>query len=437
MRRERALLLVVAHFPPKAGGGVIRATKLVKHLARLGWHSTVLTKVDDTPHPYDASLLHQVPAGSRVLRIAEPFGVRTTAGPGATISGSARPSRPSFVPRALRALFVAIYGRPDRLITWALRAAFARELSSDRPEVVISSGPPHSAHIAGVLLSSRLSVPFVIDLRDEWSPNPFFRRASAPGRAVERALEGWCLRRADAIILVTQPSLERYRRHFPSAAQKMALIPNGFDPDDLPDPLPTPVQGDLVFAYAGSLLMKRDGRSFFEAFSRAVAIESAALPPRRLLLMGTFRHDQEATARSLLPAERLEILPYLPQRQALERLAASHALIMITGPEEGGDTAVAGKLYEYLALKRPILVVAPEGSVASRLVIEWQVGAAGDPLDPAALDDAIAVVTRLALDPSFQGAPADVIAHYDRSNQATTWDRLLRALTSRTSAIDS
>jgi glycosyltransferase involved in cell wall biosynthesis len=405
---------------------VIRPTKLVKYLGPLGWRSTVLCRSDPAPVPADETLLAQVPAGTRVVRIRQPLAAATTG-----IADTARTRLPRRsvrfrVLRAVRDAVVGVYATPDRLIGWALRAAFWRD-TGERPDVVVSSGPPHSAHIAGAVLAARSGVPFVMDLRDEWSPNPFFHRGSPLGRALDRALERACLARADAIVVTTPASLDLYRRTFPAAARRSALIANGYDPEDLPTgtALPPP-SGGIVLAYAGSLLMKRDGGPVFEAFARAVARRAPMDPPLRLLLIGAFRPEQEAAARSVVPPEHIEIVPFLPQRDALERLATSHVLVHITGTEEGGETAIAGKLYEYLALRRPILAVAPDGSAAARLVLEAGAGVAADPHDPAALDRGIDAVIALAMDGSFGGAPDELITRFDRRAQAATWDALLR-----------
>lgn len=429
MARRRELLLVAPDFPPTSGGGVFRPTKLVKYLGRLGWHTTVVCRHDPAPSSADAALLAQLPGETRVIRIPEPFADATTGIAAAAKTHLSHRSAGYRLLRTVRGAVRATYTTPDRLVIWALRAALRRGVGSDRPEVVVSSGPPHSAHIAGALLATRLRVPFVMDLRDEWSPNPFFHRTSAIRRALERSMESLCLLRASAVVLTTEPTLRLYHRRFPIVAHKSVLIPNGFDPEDLPSPAPPPPLTDgIVFAHAGSLLLKRDGRPFFEAFADAVAPGSFGGPPMRLLLLGALRAEQEEAARSSIGLERLRVAGFMPQRMALERLAASHVLVLITGTEEGGATAVAGKLYEYLALRRPILAVAPDGSPAFRLVQKLGVGAAADPRDPAALRVAITAVARLALDGSFHGAPAEVLARFDRRNHASVWDALLRGL---------
>ena len=51
--------------------------------------------------------------------------------------------------------------------------------------------------------------------------------------------------------------------------------------------------------------------------------------------------------------------------------------------------APSGKLFEYLASGRPVLCLAHEDNLASRLVREWGAGAVADPHDEQAIADAL------------------------------------------------
>jgi hypothetical protein len=103
-------------------------------------------------------------------------------------------------------------------------------------------------------------------------------------------------------------------------------------------------------------------------------------------------------------------------------MAGWHALCVIA---TDGGASMAGKLYECLALRRPIVVVAPEGP-ATRLVRELDAGTVADPNDAESIRSAIATALRMA--PSFEGVSDTDLAPYDRRRQAERWSELLGGL---------
>src|SRR5205807_2694544 len=83
----------------------------------------------------------------------------------------ARPSGSRGVLRELRREVAAFLAFPDESRGWMLRAALrARSLIRRfQPHVVVSSGPPHSAHLVARMATIGSSVRWLIDLRDPWA----------------------------------------------------------------------------------------------------------------------------------------------------------------------------------------------------------------------------------------------------------------------------
>jgi hypothetical protein len=106
-------------------------------------------------------------------------------------------------------------------------------------------------------------------------------------------------------------------------------------------------------------------------------------------------------------------------------LAESHVLVVVVEGGGAGPASMTGKIYEYLALRRPILVLGPEG-VASRLVTDSGAGVAANPTDRSQLGQAIATVINMARDADFAGAPTEVLQRFDRRLLAAEWARLLK-----------
>ena len=424
--RQRRVLVLAAEFPPLGGGGVIRATKLVKYLSRLGWDVDVVSSDEPLANAVDPTLLDELPPAVTVHRVRAPLqGVSRAAAAGA----KRRLPRDAFWFRALfraRQGTRALLAIPDRWLPWALTVARSQHRRQAAPDIIVGSGPPHSVHVAGVLLARRWRVPYVADLRDEWTLRPLTRSRLPWRRAIERRLERWCLGGAAAVVVVSDASRERYEARYPRLSGRVTVIPNGYDPEDLPAPAATsgPLDG-LTVGYGGSFQVGTDVRPLFDGIGRAVrgTVGGRAV---RFAMVGPFLPEQTDLARALIPSDALTIGAFLPHREALAQMAGWDALCVVA---TDGRASLAGKLYECLALRRPVVVVAPDGP-ATRLVTELRAGTVADPRDPDSVRDAVIGALAMA-GQSFLGASDEALAPYDRRRQAERWSQLLEALIDR------
>ncbi len=100
---------------------------------------------------------------------------------------------------------------------------------------MITTSPPQSGHLVGLALR-RLGVPWIADLRDGWTYDP--PRGAWPTRAqaaADAALERAVLARADRLVAVTRPIADDLAERLGRA---VAVVTNGFDPDEFGDGLP-------------------------------------------------------------------------------------------------------------------------------------------------------------------------------------------------------
>jgi hypothetical protein len=66
--------------------------------------------------------------------------------------------------------------------------------------------------------------------------------------------------------------------------------------------------------------------------------------------------------------DQVRVLPPLPHPRALRAMQAMTALLVLAWETRGGETSVAGKLFEYVGSGRPVLVCAPSGFEARTFV---------------------------------------------------------------------
>src|SRR5690606_14489790 len=99
---------------------------------------------------------------------------------------------------------------------------------------VVSSGPPHSAHLAGMIATWDRPQLHHIDLRDPWAKvldNDWIERSWIQETLVPK-FERLAIRRSRRVIGNTAFFAEDLRHEYPDAA--VSFVPNGVDPERLP-----------------------------------------------------------------------------------------------------------------------------------------------------------------------------------------------------------
>jgi len=174
----RRLLVITYHFPPDGAIGGQRWAGLSKYLARLGWEVHIITAAAGGPQQPSPGVHQHFCCRRRTLNdVYKTFAHRLRQ----RSNGDGHRQRESQVrPRslspmrpiaALRRIVGSSMYLPDNGRGWVSAAASAgRALLREQAfDVVITSGPPHSAHFAGLAATLGRNEQFWIDMRDPWS----------------------------------------------------------------------------------------------------------------------------------------------------------------------------------------------------------------------------------------------------------------------------
>ena len=159
-------------------------------------------------------------------------------------------------------------------------------------------------------------------------------------------------------------------------------IPNGADFDDVAG-LERHPSDRFRITHTGSFFGRRDPRPFLQALA-----DSGLDVVARFL--GDFRDADREWAAGLGLGDRLELLPYAPRAESLALQRDSEALLLLI-PEAGGrgKGVLSGKVFEYVAVGRPILAAVPPDGAAAELIRETGAGVVAAPDDPAAIRAAL------------------------------------------------
>lgn len=470
-------VLIVAYlFPPLAGGGVPRVQKLVKYLNRLGVHTIVLT-VDPPPGMVeDPALLNDIPSHTPIYRVPLPRWMRIFLNVWRRPTRRAKhvdqapkeiehPPAPklytwlkapqkrlkALLRRGAKGMLDWLRARlfiPDDEVVWVKHAVRVGRQALERypVDLIFSSSGPVSNHLVARALKRQTKLPWVADFRDPWTEN--MHRTTIRWRLwLEKRMEKSVFEEADAITTVTESFAHDFKKLYPE--RDVHVIYNGFDPEDFTGLDGTPPKAPLTLAYTGILYGKRHPRYFFQALRRLIDDGTIGMEDLRLEIAGILdypghRDNHEAIA--LLGLEKVVIdHGFLPHRQALALLKRAHVLVIFGDQDHTAGRYIPGKLFEYMAIGRPILGLMKPGE-ARALIERLGLGFHADPESVEEIEQALRrVVTRFrngerfSEDEAFfdmpaasrQAAPQAALARFRRDEQAKQFYQLFQSLVDR------
>ncbi|MGH8583359.1 MAG: glycosyltransferase [Gammaproteobacteria bacterium] len=412
MSTDKALsvMIISAYFPPANLPGVHRVLRFVRHLREDGWGVSVVTMDPgffDAGVVRDDTLLARIADGVEVRRTKAFRGLERIIGVRDRMRGWRKPAAPES-PSVGTAPAVAPRSRLRRLIAWVIDIAqfpdpdvgwscyatrCGQAMLRDRPvDVILSTAPPHTSHVVAAGLARRFNLPWVADFRDPMARLPYYwnRKDKRLKKALWEWLERRIVFRADAVVLNTNRMLREFQAAYGErVSPKLHCVTNGFDSDLFRryDGIQPPAGECLTVTHAGSLYGARDPTGLLTALSRAMSRGRIPGDGIRLKLIGsnTAEADLAAKVRELRLESVVQLQAPLPHGECLSVMAASHVLLVIQ-PE--ATVQVPAKMYEYMALRRPILALAPEGAVGD-LIEAGDIGMRVPPTDVQAIEDAL------------------------------------------------
>jgi glycosyltransferase involved in cell wall biosynthesis len=399
--------MIEHHFPPAGGSGSNRALAFARYLGEYGWEPVVVTPGVAWAANRDDRLLAELPAGVRVMRTrsleARPASMRATRPTEEVLSRDLTRSAALWsrapggsVARSMgvvRSNVGHLKRFPDAHLGWVPFAlAAARGVKYD---AAYSSSGPFSSHLVGLLLKRTSGRPWVAELRDGWYR---WNRAIFPDYPVwrdvlERALESAALRTADRVILVTDRMADAFRSQYAGILppDHFATVPNGFDTAQFLDgPYPGQVFSTASGApfevlHAGALYYGRSLAAFLEAASRLVAADVEFARHFRLTLIGTLDPGARTELNHSALAGRTTCPGQVDHATTLRAMRNASALLLVANTTPGAEATVPGKLFEYLAVGRPVLAVAPRKSSTADVLDQTGGGWLAPAGDPAAI----------------------------------------------------
>ena len=218
---------------------------------------------------------------------------------------------------------------------------------------------------------------WIVDFRDPWTEMFYFKHLNLLPFAKRKhfKLEQEVLDNADCIIAVTPLVREDFRKR---TSTPVELITNGFDEDDFS--FDAPEAGDGLFRVVHTGLFAEDGNpvALWKALAGRCGREPEFRRALRICLAGKVdKGIVDAIAECGLSGN-LETPGYLPHTETVTLQRRAAVLILPLRREPEYRKVLPGKIFEYLASRRPVLGIGQEDGAAAAVLSESGSGAMFD-----------------------------------------------------------
>jgi hypothetical protein len=375
----KKILLISYHFPPSTAVGGLRIADFAKYLPLYGWKPSVLTVKDDYLQALDPGRLKDVSVEKIIKAGHLPTVIQGYLKLKSLYYSVLR--RRSVMPKELQGTFdqsvtpgtgrrspyqkfkrfiISLLTVPDTVIK------AVREIKRDHVVCILTSSPPYSVHLVGLLVKMITGVKWVADFRDPWISSGRKRLyvTSTLSIRVERWLEKNVIEKADLVLTTT----EKLRDHFTATYRslpksKFLYMSNGFSPEIADQFKHLTKYETFTLTYAGSFYIGRTPEPTFKAI-RSLVEEGRISPDNiRVKLVGNCQQVDGCPTSQLIHAYGLdsavEVVKTVPYFKALEIIKKSH-IALLFAPDQ--PYQIPAKVFEYMGLGTKILALTEKGA---------------------------------------------------------------------------
>ena len=381
----KRLLIITYYWPPTGGSGVQRWVKFSKYLPEFGWQPVVYTPENPEQLARDESLLKDIPACAEVIktRISEPYAIyrRLTGGKAGQEVNPVNAQRKSWKQR----LSLWIRGNcfiPDPRVGWVRPSVrFLKKYLREHPvDAVVTTGPPQSVHLIGLRLKKELGLRWIADFRDPWTEMFYYKHLglSAAADRRHRRLEQAVLDGADKIISVSPPVAADFQAR---TKTPVVLITNGFDESDFRSSevnTPQRPRAEIRLVHTGLFAADGNPLNLWDALAERCAADADFRARLQIRLAGKVDAAITDAIRARGLGDNLVELGYLPHDETVREQRAADILLLPLRREPEYAKVLPGKIFEYLAARRPVLGIGQEDGAAASVLRD---AAAGEMFD--------------------------------------------------------
>ncbi|NOX48656.1 MAG: glycosyltransferase family 4 protein [Chlorobi bacterium] len=417
------ILIITYYWPPAGGPGVQRVLKFVKYFPEFGITPIVLTVQDGDYPALDESLLKEIPEGITVKRVRgwEPYNLfRFLTGKSKQekipvgILSSDRTTLTGKISRWVRLNLFVPDGR--RFLIRPFIKAGIGLAKGNKIDCILSSGPPHSLHLAALKISEYLKIPWIADFRDPWTKIYYYQDQprSKVALIIDQRLEKRVLMTANAVVTVSSAIADQLTSLV--KRPECRTIPNGFDANDFSGRSLKVQRDKFRITYVGNLMTNQNIQGLWKIISELINEDQKFRSQLQLVFVGNIHPCVMDSLKNASLMSLTDTHNYVPHTKAIDYMHETSILLFIIPDVPDNKGIVTGKLFDYLASGRPLLAIGPPDGDAAKILAETKAGPMIDPHDKEGLKSRIKKLYKLWINDQLQLEQPDPskVARYER-----------------------
>jgi len=349
-------------------GGVQRISKFTKYLPDFDFEPLVLTSSIAEYYAKDEELLKEIE--ERKIKVFRAGGKDKVISKGSGISAGRSENFRKFLSKS-----VQVFLTPDTKILWKKTAIEKAEniIKKEKPDIIFATAPPYTDFLIGEFLSSKYSIPLVIDYRDAWVDCPYNFYPTPFHKIYNEKLEKRILEKSSAIVTINQEIkdiiLNRYKG-IPES--KIRIITQGYDAEDFINS-GNKEKPENIFriTYSGSFFNLMTPEYFLKGLRRAIDMKPEMAGRIEAMFLGLFPGEYSELIKKLNLEKTVNLKGYLNHKECIEYIKSSDALWFMIGESKWSYMISTGKLFEYIGSGKPILGCVPNGT-AKKLLEQYE-----------------------------------------------------------------
>ncbi|MFN4123780.1 MAG: hypothetical protein ACK4GL_10820 [Flavobacteriales bacterium] len=248
------------------------------------------------------------------------------------------------------------------------------EIENNKPDVILITANPFNQFLFGYLLKKRFNIPWIADYRDDWTTSELKVFSSVLDRfiiAQHRKYEKRWVETASYISSVSSYYVEKIT--------KLTKVPgfvlqNGFNPELQKKATPVHFDGTFRILHNGTLYNTQRFEIYIDAI-KTVIDRIGNQVKIELLFPGVAIDPNQVNRIKIASGEYFKyfkISNRIPQEELMNMQQKANMVLMVA--HTGLKGIPSSKLYEYIALRKKILVCPSDGDIIEQIVSECEVG---------------------------------------------------------------
>lgn len=428
------VLIITYYWPPSGGGGVQRWLKFSRYLQDMGIQPIVMAPENADYPVFDHSLEKEVfNHNLQVVKVPiwEPYKLLSTfkkdgkqkANVGIT-SNKAERSWTTKLAFWVRGNLLI----PDPRKFWVnpvVKKAKAL-IDQHKIDVVITTGPPHSVHLAGLKLKKSTGIKWIADFRDPWSTIDYLDEfyLTNIAKKIHKKQERNVLLNADRVLAVS----ENWKRELEELGkQNVSVVTNGYDENDFAEYSPqTPRK--FIISHVGFVSEYRIPKALMEVLNHLCEVNEEFASNLEIRFIGISGESLQQFLRQYSKLKgKFSFMDYLPHNKVIEAYGKSAILLLLLNATKNAAGHIPGKFFEYLASGKPIMAIGDIDGDVAHILQETRAGYIADFGDKREME---IILLKLFVDHQNQKVQTSsaLIQEYSRKNLAKKLKKIIEEL---------